>query len=78
MVIDLSRMNGIRVDPAAKTCSAASEIVATVSEELFADLKAPPRRVVTPDIQIPFSPAMELPLYPNPDKIAAAVRETVA
>lgn len=64
-------------DPGFRTCSAASEIVATACEQLFGTLRAPPRRVVTPDVQIPFSPAMEMGLYPSADSIAAAVRETV-
>jgi pyruvate dehydrogenase E1 component beta subunit len=61
-------------DPAARTCSAASEIVATVTEELFGQLAAAPRRVTTPDVQIPFSPALEAGLYPTAETIAAAVR----
>lgn len=61
-------------DPAARTCSAAAEIIATASEECFESLKTRPRRVTTPDIQIPFSPPLERPLYPNPSTIAAAVR----
>jgi pyruvate/2-oxoglutarate/acetoin dehydrogenase E1 component len=65
------------VDPAHRTCSAASEIAATVAEQRFGALKAAPRRVTTPDVHIPFSPAMEKPLYPNPDTIAAAVRDVL-
>ena len=62
------------VDYAHRTCSAASEIAATVVEEAFDSLKKPIRRVVTPDVPIPFSPSMEKPLYPNKDSIAAAAR----
>lgn len=62
------------VDYAHRTCSAASEIAAIVAEEGFDLLKKPIRRVVTPDIPIPFSPPMEKPLYPNKDTIAAAAR----
>jgi pyruvate/2-oxoglutarate/acetoin dehydrogenase E1 component len=65
-------------DPAARTCSAASEIVATVTEELFGQLTAAPRRVTTPDVQIPFSPALEAGLYPTAQTIAAAVRGVLA
>ena len=63
------------VDPANRTCSAASEIAAIVFEEAFDSLKAPVRRVTTPNIPIPFSPPMEKPLYPNKDRIIAAARE---
>jgi pyruvate dehydrogenase E1 component beta subunit len=37
-------------------------------------LAAAPLRVTTPDVQIPFSPPMEKPLYPDPERIMAAVR----
>jgi len=62
------------VDPANRTCSAASEISAMVVEAAFESLKGPILRVTTPDIPIPFSPALEKPLYPNPDRILAAAR----
>jgi acetoin:2,6-dichlorophenolindophenol oxidoreductase subunit beta len=65
------------VDPANRTCGAASEIVAIVAEEAFDALRSPVRRVTTPNIPIPFSPTMEKPLYPNKDRIIAAVREVV-
>ena len=65
------------VDPANRTCSAASEIAATVAEQAFGALEAAPQRVTTPDIHIPFGPAMEKQLYPSAEKIAAAVRETL-
>lgn len=61
-------------DPANRTCSAASEIAARVVEEAFDSLKAPIVRVTTPDIQTPFSPALEKQLYPSRDSIAEAVR----
>jgi pyruvate dehydrogenase E1 component beta subunit len=65
------------VDPAHKTCSAASEISAIVAEEGFWTLQAPIERVTTDDTQIPFSPALELQLYPTKEKIIAAVRKTL-
>lgn len=68
----------VAVDVAHRTCSAASEIAAIVAEEAFWDLKGPVLRVTTPDTHIPFSSAMEKGLYPNKDKIAAAVKQTLA
>jgi len=65
------------VDPANRTCSAASEISAIVVEEAFSCLRAGICRVTTPDVHIPFSPPMEKPLYPTKDKIVAAVREVL-
>jgi len=61
-------------DPAHQMCSVASEIAATVAQEGFWNLQAPIQRVTAPDTHPPFSPPAEAPLYPNPDRIAAAVR----
>jgi pyruvate dehydrogenase E1 component beta subunit len=66
------------VDPANKTCGAAAEIAAIAAEEAFDALVAPIVRVTTPDIQIPFSPPLEKPLYPNREKIVAGVRRVLA
>ena len=62
-------------DPANRTCGAAAEISARVVEQAFDALRAPVRRVTTPDVHIPFSPVLEKPLYPSAEGIAAAVRE---
>lgn len=64
----------VAVDIAHLSCSVASEITATVSEEAFSALKAPPVRVTTPDIQIPFSRSLESGLYPTAARIAEAAR----
>jgi pyruvate dehydrogenase E1 component beta subunit len=66
------------VDPAHLTCSAASEISATIVERAFQWLRAPVRRVATPDTHIPFSPKMEVRLFPTKDRILAAVRDVIA
>ena len=62
-------------DPAHRTCGAAAEISAIVSEEIFDSLRAPIVRVTTPDMQIPFSPALEKQMYPNRNSIAEAIRK---
>jgi pyruvate dehydrogenase E1 component beta subunit len=62
------------VDPAHRTCSAASEIAALAAEKAFSSMKAPIVRVTTPDLPIPFSPSMEKPLYPSEARIVEAVR----
>ncbi|MFM6974277.1 MAG: alpha-ketoacid dehydrogenase subunit beta, partial [Agromyces sp.] len=64
-------------EPAHRTCGAAAEISSIVSEEIFDALKAPIVRVTAPDMQIPFSPALEKQMYPTKDTIAAAVRRVV-
>jgi len=63
------------VDPANRTCSAASEIAAIAAEESFHSLKAPIVRITTPDVPIPFGPSMEEPLYPAKAHIVDAIRK---
>ena len=63
------------VDPAPGTCSVASEVAATVAQELFDCLKSPIVRITAPDVPIPFSPALERLIYPTAESIAAAVRK---
>lgn len=65
------------VDQGHRTCGAAGEIVAIVAEEGFWDLQAPIKRLTAPDMQIPFSTALEKGFYPEVEQIAAAVRELV-
>jgi pyruvate dehydrogenase E1 component beta subunit len=65
-------------DPAHRSCGAAAEIAALVAEEAFDALRAPIARVATPDVPIPFSPALEKRLYPSRERIADAVRRVVA
>lgn len=61
-------------EPAHRTCGAAAEISAIVAEEAFDALRAPIKRVTAPDMQIPFSPALESQFYPTAEKIVAATR----
>lgn len=65
------------VDPAHRTCGAAAEICALVAELAFAALRAPVVRVTTPDVQIPFSPALEKGLYPDAERVVTAVRRVL-
>ena len=64
----------VAVDPAHRTCSAASEIAALVVEQAFDALRAPVLRVTTPDVHIPFSPPLEARLFPTRQSITAAIR----
>jgi acetoin:2,6-dichlorophenolindophenol oxidoreductase subunit beta len=64
-------------DPSHRTLSVASEISAIIAEEGFWDLRAPIMRVTTPATHIPFSPPLEEGLYPDADRIAAAVRKVM-
>ena len=78
-ILDSVKKTGraVAVDPAHQTCSAASEIAATIAQEAFWDLRAPVMRVATPDTHIPFSPPIEKPLYPSKARIISAIRKTL-
>jgi len=63
------------VENAHRLCSVAGEISAIASEQTFDSLKKPVQRLTAPDVHVPFSPPLEELLYPNKDKIIAAVRK---
>lgn len=65
----------IVMDNAHRTCNAAAEIAATIAQEAFGYLKKPIIRLTTPDVHIPFSPALERQLYPSKESVIAAVKE---
>jgi pyruvate/2-oxoglutarate/acetoin dehydrogenase E1 component len=65
------------VDDAHKTCSLASEISATVAEERFNCLKAPPKRLAIADVPVPFSPVLEDEIVPTERKIIDAVKSVL-
>jgi pyruvate dehydrogenase E1 component beta subunit len=67
----------ICVDPAHETCSAASEIAATIAEQAFGALRAPVMRVATLDMHLPSNPHAEKPLYPSVERIVEAARTLV-
>jgi acetoin:2,6-dichlorophenolindophenol oxidoreductase subunit beta len=62
------------VDPAPRTCSVASEVAATVVENVFERLTAPVVRLTAPDVPVPFSPHLEKEIYPTVDTIVNAAR----
>lgn len=68
----------VAVDIAYEACSAASEVVASVTEAAFGSLRAPPRRVCTPMVHIPFCPPLEQQMFPDEARIEAAVRAVVS
>ncbi len=65
------------VDEASQTCSAASEIAATVAEQGFRWLNAPIRRVTAPDVPMPYSRVMENFVVPDQVRITTAVRSVM-
>ncbi|OUM45526.1 alpha-ketoacid dehydrogenase subunit alpha/beta [Arthrobacter sedimenti] len=55
-----------------------AEVSARVSDELFADLKAPVRRVASRDIPMPFSPPLEAAVLPLAEHLETAVRDILS
>ena len=70
----------IVADEATPTASAAAEIMALATEDeaTFRALRAPVRRVCALDVPIPYAPHLEDHVFPDRNRIADAVRETVA
>jgi acetoin:2,6-dichlorophenolindophenol oxidoreductase subunit beta len=64
-------------DNARRTCSAASEIVAAVTERAFDALRCAPLRVAWEDTPVPFSPVLERRVLVGEEQIAEAVRTVV-
>lgn len=64
----------VLADNSHRTGSVASEIAGIVSEQGFETLRAPIQFVTTPDVQVPFSPSLENPLYPSVEGIVSAAR----
>lgn len=64
-------------DPSHDFSSIASHISAEVAAQGFWDLEAPIQRVTTPHTHIPYAQSMERPLYPNVERIVAAVHKTM-
>jgi acetoin:2,6-dichlorophenolindophenol oxidoreductase subunit beta len=61
-------------DEARDRCSAASHIAAVAADLAFRELLAPPRRVTVPNVSMPYAPALERSLLPEPARILEAVR----
>ena len=57
---------------------AGAEVAARITEATFGLLQAPVVRVGAPPVPMPFSPPLEAAAIPDADRIAAAVRKTMA
>src|SRR5579863_9156177 len=51
-----------------------AEIAATIAEEAFEHLDAPPRRIAAPDTPVPFTPALEQAFIPQVADVVAGLR----
>jgi len=65
------------VDEGYEHCGVAAEIAMSVLKDVFYYLSAPIERLTTPNIPIPFSPALEFPLIPDEKKIFQKAKEMV-
>jgi pyruvate dehydrogenase E1 component beta subunit len=65
------------VDEAWRTGSLAGEIVAQITERAFYELDAPPERVCTAEVPLPYAQHLEQAALPSPAKIISAVKSVV-
>jgi pyruvate dehydrogenase E1 component beta subunit len=66
------------VDEGWRTCSMAGEIIAQISEQAFYDLDAPPARVCSREVPIPYPKHLEDAALPSAEQIVVAVKEMLA
>jgi 2-oxoisovalerate dehydrogenase E1 component beta subunit len=57
------------------TAGFGAEIAATIAEEAFEDLDAPPKRIAAPDTPVPFAPVLEEAFLPQVADVVAGLRE---
>ncbi|OGT82728.1 MAG: pyruvate dehydrogenase [Gammaproteobacteria bacterium RIFCSPLOWO2_02_FULL_61_13] len=62
------------IDECWRTGSLAAEIIARISEQALYDLDAPPARVCSEEVPIPYARHMEEAALPQPEKIVAAAK----
>lgn len=65
----------VLVEEGTRTGGVCAEIGMQIFEQAWDSLDAPIRRITTPDIPVPFSPALEAAVIPAAGDIAAAARE---
>lgn len=63
------------IDEAYERCGIGAEIGAEVMDDVFYYLDAPIGRIGTPNIPLPFSPALEFPIIPSVEKTIAKVKK---
>ncbi len=79
-VLESLRRTGrlVVVHDAVGPCGFGAELCALAAEKAYAQLRAPVVRVTAPFTPVPFEPGLEKAYFPQPSKIAAAVRALVA
>jgi pyruvate dehydrogenase E1 component beta subunit len=66
------------VDESNPRCSMATDIAGLVASEAFEALQGPVGIVTAPHMPVPFSPPLEDEYIPGPERVAAAVRRSLA
>ncbi|HEV2753703.1 MAG TPA: alpha-ketoacid dehydrogenase subunit beta, partial [Solirubrobacteraceae bacterium] len=66
------------LDEANATCAAGAQVAALIAERAFEDLDGPVMRVATPDVPIPFAPALEGAVLPDVERVREACRDLLA
>jgi pyruvate/2-oxoglutarate/acetoin dehydrogenase E1 component len=66
------------VDEANYTCAAGAQVASLIAQYGYEDLDGPVVRVATPDVPIPFAPALERAVLPSAERIRDACRELLA
>ena len=71
-IIESVRRTGrlVVVEEAPESGGWGHEVVSTVTSAAFADLQAPPFRITSPDVPVPYSPALEARHLPGRDYVA--------
>lgn len=65
------------VDEGWHTCSLAAEIIARIAEEAFYELDAPPARVCSAEVPVPYPKHLEDAALPNVERIIAKTKEVL-
>ena len=65
------------VDEGYERCGVAAEIAMSILKEVFSYLDIPIERLTTPNVPLPFSPALELSIIPNEEKIYRRVKRMI-
>ena len=65
------------IDEARDRCSAASHIAAVLGDEAFAHLRAPIKRITTPNVAMPYAPNVEKTVIPGRERIIAVTSALV-
>ena len=65
-------------DECSRSFGAGAELAAMLAEEAFDVLRAPVRRIATPDVPLPYSEPLETELVVSAERIAEAARALAA